>query len=132
MKDSINKAIIKGLCEAQKDDNSAIESFIKRTEKVFHNKADVYLEGEYSDDPKVLIHLYEDCYQYWNEFVKKCLPMFTFDDIFFFVIVLYFGFSFKRFLIDAESASEVKGPLATRTGPSKISVTSSSITSIKG
>jgi hypothetical protein len=82
MKDTINKAIIKGLCEAQKDDNSAIESFIKRTEKIFHNKADVYFEGEYSDDPKVLIHIYEDCYQYWNDFVKKCLPTFTFDNIF--------------------------------------------------
>lgn len=82
MKDTINKAIIKGLCEAQKDDNSAIKSFIEKTEKVFHNKADVYFEGEYSNDPKVLIHLDEDCYQYWNEFVKKCLPMFTFDDIF--------------------------------------------------
>lgn len=82
MKDSINKAIIKGLCEAQKDDTFAIESFIKKTEKVFHNKADVYLEGEYSDDPKVLIHLDKDCYQYWNDFVKKCLPTFTFDEIF--------------------------------------------------
>ena len=79
---NINKAIIKGLCEAQKDDTSAIESFIERTEKIFHNKADVYLEGEYSNDPKVLIHLDKDCYQYWNEFVKKCLPTFTFDDIF--------------------------------------------------
>lgn len=82
MKDTINKAIIKGLCEAQKDDTSAINSFIKKTEKVFHNKADVYFEGEYSDDPKVLIHLDKDCYQYWNEFVKKCLPTFTFDNIF--------------------------------------------------
>jgi hypothetical protein len=82
MKDNINKAIIKGLCEAQKDDTSVIKSFIKKTEKIFHNKADVYFEGEYSNDPKVLIHLDEDCYQYWNEFVKKCLPMFTFDNIF--------------------------------------------------
>ena len=75
MKDSINKAIIKGLCEAQKDDTSAIKSFIEKTEKVFHNKADVYFEGEYSNDPKVLIHLDKDCYQYWNDFVKKCVKM---------------------------------------------------------
>ena len=82
MKDIINKAIIKGLCEAQKDDTSVIKSFIEKTEKVFHNKADVYLEDEYSDDPKVIIRLDKDCYQYWNDFVKKCLPTFTFEDIF--------------------------------------------------
>ena len=82
MKDTINKAIIKGLCEAQKDDTSVIKSFIEKTEKVFHNKADVYLEDEYSDDPKVIIRLDKDCYQYWNDFVKKCLPTFTFEDIF--------------------------------------------------
>ena len=79
---SINKAIIKALYEARKDDTSAIKSFIEETKKIFHNKADVYLEDEYSDDPKVIIRLDEDCYQYWNDFVKKCLPTFTFDDIF--------------------------------------------------
>ena len=82
MKDTINKAIIKGLCEAQKDDTSVIKSFIEKAEKIFHNKADVYLEDEYSDDPKVIIRLDKDCYQYWNDFVKKCLPTFTFEDIF--------------------------------------------------
>lgn len=82
MKDIINKAIIKGLCEAQKDDASAVQSFIENVEKIFHNKADVYLEDEYSDDPKVVIRLDKDCYQYWNDFVKKCLPTFTFEDIF--------------------------------------------------
>ena len=79
---NINKAIIKGLCEAQKDDTSAIKSFIEKAEKIFHNKADVYLEDEYSDDPKVIIRLDKDCYQYWNDFTKKCLPTFTFEDIF--------------------------------------------------
>lgn len=82
MKDIINKAIIKGLHEAQKDDTSAIKSFIEKVEKVFHNKADVYLEDEYSDDPKVVIRLDKDCYQYWNDFIKKYLPTFTFEDIF--------------------------------------------------
>lgn len=82
MKDIINKAIIKGLCEAQKDDASAVKSFIEKVEKIFHNKADVSLEDEYSDDPKVVIRLDKDCYQYWNDFVKKCLPTFTFEDIF--------------------------------------------------
>ena len=82
MKDTINKAIIKGLCEAKKDDTSVIKSFIEKAEKMFHNKADVYLEDEYSDDPKVIIRLDKDCYQYWNDFVKKYLPTFTFEDIF--------------------------------------------------
>ena len=68
---NINKAIIKALYEARKDDISAIKSFIEETKKIFHNKADVYLEDEYSDDPKVIIRLDEDCYQYWNNFVKK-------------------------------------------------------------
>lgn len=79
---SINKAIIKALYEARKDNTFAIKSFIEETKKIFHNKADVYLEDEYSDDPKVIIRLDEDCYQYWNNFVKKCLPTFTFDNIF--------------------------------------------------
>ena len=79
---SINKAIIKALYEARKDNTFAIKSFIEETKKIFHNKADVYLEDEYSDDPKVIIRLDKDCYQYWNDFVKKCLPTFSFEDIF--------------------------------------------------
>ena len=43
---NINKAIIKALYEARKDDTFAIKSFIEETEKIFHNTY-LYLQYNY-------------------------------------------------------------------------------------